>query len=454
MERSAAKMKTNILLLFMMSLIVIALPNKGYASENLQSVIDSADEGAVIHLENKTYEGNIVIDKPIEIIGDKKTVIKGDYSGNVISIRSPYVKIRNLTVMNSSLDRNSSEEYAAIKVYTDHNLIDSVTIKHFFHGIYLSQSHHNTVQNSTITGLGKGQIANQGNGLHVYYSNDNTLNNNVIKGTRDGMFFDYANRNQMNNNRISETRYGLHYMYSDDNFFKGNTFTFNTGGAAIMHSRGIKLENNQFVFNYGHKSFGLLLLSAIDTEIEENTFFLNQRGIYIDQSTNSLIKKNDIVKNQIGVELWASSNEQIFTLNTIEENTLPAVTLGGQGRNEWSANGKGNDWGKSFPVLDLNQDGIGDQPIIYQSSLYELIEDQELTYLFLKSPAVAVYEKMNQFFHNDKTMFEDQYPLVKNENSSIHSIWYVFAGIIILAVILLKGRHQLCIIFGRNGRKT
>lgn len=448
------EMKTNILLLFMLSLIVIAYPNKGLASENLQSIINSADEGAVIHLENKTYEGNIVIDKPLEIIGDKKTIIKGDYSGNVISIRSPYVKIRNLTVMNSSLDRNSSEEYAAIKVYTDHNLIDSVTIKHFFHGIYLSQAHHNTVQNSKITGLGKGQIANQGNGLHVYYSNDNTLNNNVIEGTRDGMFFDYANRNQMNHNRISETRYGLHYMYSDDNFFKDNTFTFNTGGAAIMHSRGIKLENNQFVFNYGHKSFGLLLLSAIDTEIEENTFFLNQRGLYIDQSTNSLIKNNKIVKNQIGVELWASSNGQTFTLNTIEENTLPAVTLGGQGRNEWSVNGKGNNWGKSFPVLDLNQDRVGDQPIVYQSSLYELIEDQELTYLFLKSPAVAVYEKMNQFFHNDKTMFEDRYPLVRNKNASIHSIFYVLAGMIILAVILVKGRYQLCIIFGKNGRKT
>ncbi|MFE8697787.1 nitrous oxide reductase family maturation protein NosD [Cytobacillus sp. FJAT-53684] len=447
-------MRKTIRLLFLLSLIVIAMPSKGLASENLQAIIDSAGDGAVIHLENKTYEGNIVIDKPIEIIGDKKTMIKGDGTGNVISIRSPHVKLRNLIVTNSSLDRNSSEEYAAIKVYTDHNLIDSITIKHFFHGIYLSQAHHNTVQNTEITGLGKGQIANQGNGLHVYYSNDNTLKNNVIEGTRDGMFFDYANRNQISNNRISETRYGLHYMYSDHNAFEGNTFTFNTGGAAIMHSRGITLENNQFIFNYGHKSFGLLLLSAIDTVIEDNTFFLNQRGLYIDQSTNSLIKNNQIVKNQIGIELWASSNEQSFTLNKIEENTLPAVTLGGKGRNEWTVDKKGNDWGKSFPVLDLNQDGIGDQPISYQSSLYELIEDQELTYLFLKSPAVAIYEKMNQFFHKEETMFEDPFPLVKSDHPSIHWIWYVLASLMVLTVIILKGRHQLCIIFGKNGRKT
>ncbi|MFO1442126.1 nitrous oxide reductase family maturation protein NosD [Bacillus sp. Bva_UNVM-123] len=448
-------MKKNMLLLFMMMVIVIAIPKHSLASENLQAIIDELDDGAVIHLENKTYEGNIVINKAIEIIGDKETVIKGDGTGNVISVRASHVKLRNLTVTNSSLSRNDSEEYAAIKVYTDHNLIDTVTIKHFFHGIYLSQAHFNTVRNATIEGQGKGVIAKQGNGLHIYYANDNVLENNRITGTRDGMYFDYAYRNQILNNNISETRYGLHYMYSHDNYFEGNTFTFNTGGAAIMQSDRNVLKHNDFIFNYGHKSFGLLLLSGNDTTIEDNTFFLNQRGLYIDQSTNNVIKHNRIVKNQIGVELWASSNDQIFTLNDIEENTIPAVTLGGQGRNYWSEDNKGNYWGKSFPVLDLNQDGVGDGPITYQSSLFELIEDQELTYLFLKSPAIAVYEKMNQFFDKDKTMFEDPFPMVKTSNFHYHWLLYALGGIsIIILIIIWKGRHQLCTIFGRNGRKT
>jgi len=445
-------MKKTMLLLFLMILFVIAIPKHSFASEDLQAMIDSLDDGAVIQLENKTYEGNIVINKSIEIIGDKKTVIKGDGTGNVISVRAPHVILRNLTVTHSSLTRNDSEEYAGIKVYTDHNLIDTVTIKHFFHGIYLSQAHFNTVRNANIEGQGKGVIAKQGNGLHIYYANDNIFENNVIKGTRDGMYFDYAYRNQIFRNEISETRYGLHYMYSHDNYFEGNTFTFNTGGAAIMQSDRNVLKNNDFIFNYGHKSFGLLLLSGNNTIIEDNTFFLNQRGLYIDQSTNNVIKHNRIVKNQIGIELWASSNEQTFSLNDIEENTIPAVSLGGQGRNYWSENNKGNYWGKSFPALDLNQDGVGDEPVSYQSSLFELIEDQELTYLFLKSPAIAVYEKLNQFFNKDKTMFEDPFPLVKTSKSHHYWLLYLLGGISI--IILLKGRHQLCIIFGRNGRKT
>jgi nitrous oxidase accessory protein len=449
------KMKKAIALLFMLSLIIFAVPNKSAAEGNLQAMIDSLDEGAVLKLENKTYEGNITINKSIEIVGKKNTVIKGDRTGNVIAVRAPHVTLRNLTVTNSSMSRNSAEEYAAIKLYTDHNLVDNVTIKHSFHGIYLSKSHHNTIQNSNVTGLGKGQIANQGNGLHVYYSNGNTLKNNVVKATRDGMFFDKANDNKSIDNQISETRYGLHYMYSDNNTFTGNTFSFNTGGAAIMNSNGLKLKNNQFIFNYGHQSFGILLLSANDNVIEKNTFFLNQRGLYIDQATNNSIKDNQIIRNQIGVELWASSNEQIFSLNTINENTLPVVTLGGQGKNHWSENHKGNDWGTSFPVLDLNQDGVGEQPVAYHSSLYELIEDQELTYLFLKTPAISVYEKINQFFNKDKIMFEDSYPLVKGETSTAnHWVWLIPALALLGVIILIKRRYPLCITFGKNGRKT
>lgn len=447
-------MKNYLLLLIFISILMIAMPKQSSAASNLQTMIESAEEGAVLQLENKTYEGNIVINKSIEIVGKKHTVIKGDGTGNVISVTAPNVTLRNLTVTNSSMNRNSAEEYAAIKLHSNGNFVDNITVTDSFHGIYLSQSHHNTISNCTITGHGHGIIAKQGNGLHIYYSNDNLLKNNTVKGTRDGMFFDYANHNIIVENQLSETRYGLHFMYSNQNDFQGNTFTFNTGGAAIMESSGNSLKHNQFVFNYGHKSFGLFLLSAIDTNITDNTFILNQRGLYIDQSTNNFIKNNTIIRNQIGIELWASSNDQTFSLNKITENTIPVLALGGQGRNAWSKDDKGNAWGDEFPVLDLNQDGRGDQAVAYQSSLYELIEAQELTYLFLKSPAIGIYEKFNQFFNQSKTMFEDPAPLVVKDEATGDSLWLVAVIVTIVVVILLKGRYLLCILSGRNGRKT
>ncbi|MBY0097486.1 nitrous oxide reductase family maturation protein NosD [Mesobacillus maritimus] len=427
-------MKKILSLLFLFVLFIG--PCRPGATENLQSMIDEASDGATIQLENKTYEGNIVIEKPIHLIGKDDTTIKGDGTGNVISVRAEGVTLENIAVENSSMDRNSSEEYAAVKVYTNGNTLRKLSIKDSFHGIYLSKAHHNTIDQVQVQGSGDEEIAGQGNGLHIYYSNQNTLTNNEIEGTRDGMFFDYADGNIVLNNKMTKTRYGLHYMYSNENEFKNNIFTFNTGGAAVMHSNGLTLENNQFIFNYGHRSFGLLLLSANDNQIENNTFYMNQRGLYIDQATRNTIRDNHIYQNQIGIELWASSTDQIFTQNTISDNTIPAVTLGGTGNNAWSKDAIGNDWGRSFPILDLDQNRIGDHSAIYQSSLYELIEDQELTYLFLKSPAISIYEKMNELLNKSKIMFEDEHPLVSHPKKQ--GVLWIVVLLVLGVVVMMK----------------
>ncbi|MBT2719784.1 nitrous oxide reductase family maturation protein NosD [Bacillus sp. ISL-46] len=445
-------MKKLALLSFIFSLFLLMSPEKKLAAENLQATIDSLKDGAVLQLENKTYQGNIVINKAMTIIGSPKTVIKGDGTGNVISIKAPHVKLSHLTVMHGSMNRNSAEEYAAIKIYTNSNVVEHINIRDSFHGIYLSQAHDNTIRANHIKGMGKGKVAEQGNGIHVYYANNNLLEKNTIEGTRDGMFFEYANNNHSYENNISHTRYGLHYMYSDENIFKKNTFTMNTGGAAIMNSNHLKLEDNQFIVNYGNQSFGLLLLQANDNFIANNTFYMNQRGLYIDQATRNEFRHNKIVQNQIGIELWASSNDQVFTLNQISENTIPAVTLGGNSENNsWSKDGKGNDWGSAFPITDLNQDRIGDFPITYRSSLYQLMEDQELSYLFLKSPALKIYEKMNAALTNEAIMFNDPHPLTAS-NGTHTKVIFLIVGLLIVG-ILIKGRHLLCITFGRNGRK-
>ncbi|WP_042354444.1 nitrous oxide reductase family maturation protein NosD [Bacillus rubiinfantis] len=447
-------MKKSTLLFLSFSLLLLIRPEKMMAAERLQAIIDSMKEGAVVKLDNKTYEGNIVINKPLTLVGEKNTVIKGDGTGNVISVKAPHVTLQNLTVTDSSMNRNSAEEYAAIKVYSNYNTIEHITIRRSFHGIYLSNAEHNMVRYNNIKGMGKGEIAAQGNGLHIYYAANNLLAHNTIEGTRDGMFFDYANNNKSYDNHISNTRYGLHYMYSDKNIFKRNIFTMNTGGAAVMNSNGLTLEDNQFIINYGNQSFGLLLLQANDNHIERNTFYMNQRGLYMDQATRNVIKDNRIIQNQIGIELWSSSNQQTFTLNHISDNTLPAVTIGGKGEgNVWSYQGRGNDWGNSFPLTDLNQDNIGDFPVTYYSSLQQLMKEQELTSLFLKSPAITVYEKINAALNLEEIMFTDAHPLMPAKSTHSAVLWIII-GLALIVLIITKGRKSLCIIFGRNGRRT
>lgn len=408
--------------------------NATYAEESLQKLIDQTPENGTLQLQGKTYVGDIVISSPITIIGTEKTVIKGEGKGNVITVKASDVTLKNFSVTNSGQDRNSGEEYAGIKLMEDGNTVDHIKITDTFHGVYLSQSHHNVVRNVIVIGKENGEVAGQGNGIQLYYSNQNQLLNNYIEGTRDGIFFDYSSQNISKGNDIRHTRYGLHYMYSDENRFTKNRFSYNIGGAAIMESRGTILEDNQFILNQGTRSYGLLMQSTNDTVITGNLFFQNQRGIYFDQSQRAIVQDNEFLQNQIGVEVWASSADQVFSGNRFSNNIATVLTFGGSDNNQWSENGKGNYWGNSIPVLDLDQNGIGDYPVEYKSSLYQLVEDNELAYLFLKSPAIKVYEKMNEVLNKKEVMVTDQFPLMERGTMNGNNNLYII--ILLLMAIL------------------
>jgi nitrous oxidase accessory protein len=436
----AKKMKKWIIgFVFFLGLFSGALSNVK-AEQTLQQLIDETPDGGTVYLKNKTYIGDVVIRKPLTIKGTKHTVIKGSGKGNVVTIQAPRVVLEGVTITNSGKSRSTQEEFAAVKIHSNNNILKNITIKNSFHGIYLSQAHHNRIENVRVIGKGGGEIASQGNGLHIYYSNFNQLIRNTIVGTRDGIFFDYSNKNIVEQNNVSYTRYGLHYMYSDDNEFYGNKFIFNTGGAAIMNSNHLILKNNQFLLNQGMRSFGVLLQMANDNQIINNEFYQNQRGLYIDQSTNNFIKENLILQNQIGVELWASSQQQTFTGNRFSRNVTAVLSLGGEVDNQWSFHGIGNYWGDEAQLFDFNQDGKGESPFEYRSSLHKIIEKNELAYLFLNTPSIHIFEKMNELLHEDKMMAIDPHPLVEHGEISLKLIVVslISAGMGLLAIFKLK----------------
>ncbi|OLO28640.1 copper-binding protein [Alkalihalophilus pseudofirmus] len=425
--------------LFILLFSVIGTSFTFAQDDDLQKIIDTTQENGVIELADQVYHGNIVITKPLTIIGSEETIIRGDETGNVISILAENVHIEKVTIENSSFSLNSEEEFAAIKIHTDHNIIKDIIINNSYHGVYLSQAHDNRIENVRVTGRENKSIHGQGNGIHVSYSNRNQLIDNIVTGTRDGMFFDFSNENKVENNVLTHSRYGLHFMYSNENHFTNNQFSFNTGGAAIMNSNHNVMIENEFSLNQSTRSFGLLLQMANDNTITENQFFQNQRGLFIDQSQNNRIEKNNIIQNQIGVELWASSKNQVFTENTFLKNVASVITAGGIPETKWSENNRGNDWGPDHPLLDLNQDGIADTPFKYSSSLYRLIEENELVYLFLNSPTISIYEKMNQLIYKDEVMVTDEHPLI-HKDSSLQSTWLVAPFILLWVVLYWKRR--------------
>ncbi|ESU34365.1 hypothetical protein G3A_01030 [Bacillus sp. 17376] len=412
------------------------------ADVSLQQLIDETPINGELILENRQYDGNIEITKPITIIGEKGTTIRGDGKGNVVLVKASNVTMKNLTIEHGSLNRSSDEEYSGIRTMGEHNQFINLVIHDVYHGLYINSSNHTLVKNVKVTGQGTGKLGSQGNGIQLVRTSNNIIEDSTISKTRDGIYVEYADKNEIRNNYVSETRYGLHYMYSNDNTFYRNRFNKNTGGAAIMHSKNILLKENQFSFNQGSRSFGLIIQTSTSNTVLDNEFYLNQRGIYLEQSTQNKIEGNKFFHNDIGVELWTTSTSQVFTKNHFEQNIANVLTIGAESYNQWNLNGMGNYWGTELSVLDLDQNQIGDSPVEYRSSLYKLVEDNELAYLFLKSPAIKIYEKINEVLSTQKVMVVDEFPLIEKEKKSVPWMLLFIPALAIAGWIFIKKRRS------------
>ena len=87
-------MKFKLLLFCALNLTTFAGP--------LQNAINAAEPGDILRLNDGLYEGNIVIDKPLSIIGKGDgAVIRGDCKSSVIKVTAKNVKLVNLNIEGS-----------------------------------------------------------------------------------------------------------------------------------------------------------------------------------------------------------------------------------------------------------------------------------------------------------------------------------------------------------------
>lgn len=395
-------------LLFLVIFLLFPAVAGAEESPSIQQLIEEAEAGDTIQLESGIYEGDVIIDKPVTIIGSGETIIQGTGTDNVILITADGVTVKNVTVQQSGT--NLARDLAGIKIRSKDNRVEKVTIKESLHGIYLESSTGNQLVDNTIFGHRELNISRRGNGIHLFESNNNEILGNRIDGARDGMYISFSDENRIDKNTITNTRYGIHYMYSDYNSISENTLFENIGGAAIMYSNHITVKENVIYDHHGLQSFGILFQTADDVIAEENQIFFNTKGIFMDQSNRNIVRNNYIVNNQIGFDIWNSAMYNEFSGNQILDNNLQYTTNNGIDSNRWNDDKQGNAW-SDYTFIDLDGDGAGDKPYTYQSAFGEVMSENQLGILFLYSPAIDLYEKWNQLFLADKGGITDEIPI-------------------------------------------
>lgn len=354
----------------------ITVDKNGPVSKITQA-LQLVSDGDTILVKSGIYrEGNILIEKPISIIGQGYPVLDGENKFEIMTVSASQVTVMGFKFINTGVA--SMEDIAGISV----NSAKGVRIlnNHFensFFGIYFSNSTDSWVEDNVLEGYSKAEHQ-IGNGIHMWKCKNMMVNRNRIKGHRDGIYFEFVTDSKITaNESVDNMRYGLHFMFSHNDEYRENVFKSNGAGVAVMYTHSVKMIDNTFDYNWGSSSYGLLLKDIRDSFVDNNIFRQNSVGIFMEGTSRTRFESNSFVRNGYAVKLQASCDDNFFVGNNFSSNTFDIATNGTMVLNKI----QGNYWDR-YDGYDLNKDGVGDVP--YRPvSMYAMIVEQIPTAILL-----------------------------------------------------------------------
>ena len=321
----------------------------------LKVALSLAVPGDTILVEQGTYrEGNIVINKPVVIIGKDYPVFDGENKYEIFTIKADHVTVKGIKFIDTGTA--SMNDIAAVKVHdSKYVTISGNRFLNAFFGIHFANSSRSLVENNELaaTAVAEYEI---GNGIHMWKCDQITIQNNEIRGHRDGIYFEFVTNSFIIGNLSEENiRYGLHFMFSHNDEYTNNSFINNGAGVAVMYTKKVKMHGNTFERNWGGSSYGLLLKDIADSEVIGNRFIKNTIAIHLEGVSRTNFHDNDFSENGYGVRLQASCDDNDFSQNNFSSNTFDFATNGTMVLNTIN-----NNYWDRYQGYDLNRDGTGD----------------------------------------------------------------------------------------------
>ncbi len=382
----------------------------------LQDAIDKAPAGSILKLPAGVYKGNIVINKPITIMGKEEgVIIDAEGNGTVITAKGSFITLKNLTIVGSG-DRHERLD-AAIKLSDGKQCeISHCVIKDCLFGIDMQMVSNSIISNNKITSKNF-DLGLRGDGLRLWYSNDNIVKENSLIKSRDMVIW-YSHGNEIIKNYGRENRYSLHFMYAGKNLIKDNTYELNSVGIFFMYSQDSIAIGNVIKSSLGATGMGIGLKDVSNFVLKDNTVLYNAQGLYIDRSpfepdTHNWIEGNKILYNAEALHFHSMSENNVIKDNIIMGN-IEDIVNDSRGSKTNENEIVGNYWDK-YEGFDRNGDNIGDTPHkVYQYADQMWIYNPDVKF-FYASPVITLLNFLAKLAPFTKPLFlmEDEQPKVQ-----------------------------------------
>jgi len=330
----------------------------------IQSLIDAAEPGDTIYIPSGVYYGNVLIYKPITLIGENKedTCINGDGSAYTVCITADDVKIQGFTI------KGGYGQIAEIFVTNSKNSIISENIIDNEHiGIDVEYSSNIEISYNNITRVYAGIFCS------FSCSNIKIIGNYICAAWWTSIYLGYIDDNVVTNNVLRNSSYLGLIFFGENNIISRNIIENNKEvGINVLGSNNEILEND---IRNNQQGISIKNMAYSNTISKNNITNNNHAGIISYGSDLNVISKNKIEGNHIGVSLsvWEIDNwpdppindssdfNKVYHNNFIN-NDQNAFDDYRNFLNVWFQGTTGNYWDDYDGVDILPPWGIGDTP--------------------------------------------------------------------------------------------
>ena len=357
-------------------------------TNTLQSAIANAQPGTTLRLANGVYPGPIIIDRSVNIIGGKDSIIDGGGTGRTVTVAAKDVRVQGLTVRNSGDQLSTEDSGIFVTAEADRAQIIGNYLQHNLIGVYLKGPEDAIVRGNTIVGRQDMRVNERGNGVHLWNTPGSVVEDNDVSFGRDGIFVTTSRNNSFRNNRFSDLRFAIHYMYTNNSEVIGNVSHGSHVGFALMYSTGLQVLNN---ISDGDRDRGIFFNFANRANISGNTVRGGvEKCVFIYNSNFNKVHRNHFEGCRIGVHFTAGSEENAMWENSFIANRTQVKYVGTR-HLEWSQDGRGNYWSDHL-AFDVNGDGVADRPYRPNNLVDQLIWRYPIAKILINSPVLQILQ--------------------------------------------------------------
>lgn len=357
----------------------------------LVAAIREAEEGTVLELVPGVYGGRFVIDKPLELRGqrgivDAASVVDGGGEGRVITVDAPGVVLRDLTIRGSGTSLADEDAGVFLTEKAAGALVEDNLVTGNLIGVAVKGARDARVIGNRIAGRRDLRMNERGNGVYVWNAPGAVVEDNEIRYGRDGIFVTTSRNNRFSGNTFRDLRYGVHYMYTQASVVEGNASFGNHAGYALMYSKKMVVRGNLSEHDRDHG----ILLNYVNNSAVEGNAVIDSPGkcVFIYNSNVNTFRRNWFEGCEIGVHFTAGSERNAISENAFIANRTQVKYVGTR-HLDWSVDGRGQYWSDN-PAFDLDGNGVADRPYRPNDVVDQIVWAHPLAKLLLNSPAVTV----------------------------------------------------------------